>query len=300
MWESAPIDGLIDTGDAMGSGLPTEGEQQSLYTLGYERSEQRRMGGRTANQAAHFVLPYLRSGMRVLDCGCGPGSITIGLAMAVAPGEVVGIDVEPRQLEVAQSRAEEQGIGNVRFEEASAYHLPFPDGAFDAVFAHAVLAHLRDPLAALLEFRRILNRRGVVGVSDLDWGAVLWEPSTPLLAQARDLLLRVREHTGSPFYARHQRRLLLEAGFASSESSTTPTYQTYAGTADETRRWAATVMRWLRESAFVEVALSQNWTDRDRLDAMIAEVQVWGERPDAFFGVLTCSAVGCVGADAEA
>jgi len=287
-------------GDVTEPGLRAEGDPKDLYTLGYDPREQRRMGGRTVSQAAHFVLPYLRPGMRVLDCGCGPGSITIGLAKAVAPGEVVGIDVEPRQVVVAQAHAEEHGIGNVRFEEASAYHLPFPEGAFDAVFAHAVLAHLRHPLRALREFRRVLNERGVVGVSDLDWGAVLWEPATPLLRDARDLLLRVRDHTGSPYYARHQRRFLLEAGFASSEASTTPTYQTYAGTIDETRRWAATVMQWFQGPALVEVALSHNWANQDELDAMIAEVQAWGEQPDAFFGVLTCSAVGRAGADASA
>jgi len=298
--ELASREGSIDMGDVTGPGLRAEGGPEDLYTLGYDPREQRRMGGRTASQAAHFVLPYLRTGMRVLDCGCGPGSITIGLATLVAPGEVVGIDVEPRQVAVAQARAKENGIGNVRFEEASAYHLPFPDGAFDAVFAHAVLAHLRHPLGALLEFRRVLNQRGVVGVSDLDWGTVLWELSTPVLTEARNLLLRVRNHTGSPYYARHQRRLLLEAGFASSEAATTATYQTYAGTIDETRRWAATVTRWLQEPAFAEMVVSQKWASQDGLDAMIAAVQEWGEQPDSFFGVLTCSAVGWVGGNASA
>ena len=54
---------------------------------------------RMASQEAAFLLPHLRAGMHVLDAGCGPGSITLGLAAAVAPGEVVGIDIQPSQVE---------------------------------------------------------------------------------------------------------------------------------------------------------------------------------------------------------
>ena len=60
------------------------------------------MALRTASQEAAFFLPSLRPGIRVLDLGCGPGSITLGLAEAVAPGEVVGVDFQPSQ--VAQAR----------------------------------------------------------------------------------------------------------------------------------------------------------------------------------------------------
>ena len=47
---------------------------------------------RTAAENAAFFLPYLRPGLRLLDVGSGPGSITLGLAEAVAPGEAVGIE----------------------------------------------------------------------------------------------------------------------------------------------------------------------------------------------------------------
>jgi ubiquinone/menaquinone biosynthesis C-methylase UbiE len=58
---------------------------------------------RTAVQQAAFFLPHLRlrPGMSLLGCGCGPGTITTGLAQAVAPGQVVGIDIEPNLVEHA-------------------------------------------------------------------------------------------------------------------------------------------------------------------------------------------------------
>src|SRR5258708_6746577 len=93
---------------------------------------------RTAAREAAFLLPHLQPGMRLLDCGFGPGTITLGLAEFVAPGEVVGVDLEARQVDAARRRADDQGITNVRFERGDLYALPFPDASFDVVFANAV------------------------------------------------------------------------------------------------------------------------------------------------------------------
>ena len=91
-----------------------------------------------AREAA-FFLPYIRPGMTLLDCGCGPGSITLELAEALAPGEVLGIDRDSSRIEIATRLASERGVANVRFQTADVLELPFPDARFDAVFAHAVL-----------------------------------------------------------------------------------------------------------------------------------------------------------------
>ncbi|MGI9146109.1 MAG: methyltransferase domain-containing protein [Chloroflexota bacterium] len=61
--------------------------------------------------------------MRMLDCGCGPGSITIGLAAAVAPGHTIGIDLQAPQLERGRLTAAEQSVLNVRFELGSVYRV---------------------------------------------------------------------------------------------------------------------------------------------------------------------------------
>src|SRR6516165_8360661 len=106
----------------------------------------RRTGG-----AAAFLAPQLRAGMRLIDCGCGPGSITVDLARAVAPGDAIGIDLRADALAQGRTLARERGIANVAFQAASVYQLPYTDGSFDAAFACAVLQHLAAPIAALRE-----------------------------------------------------------------------------------------------------------------------------------------------------
>lgn len=154
------------------------------------------MALRTAAKEGAFFLPFLRPGMRVLDLGCGPGSITLGLAQAVAPGEAIGVDLQPSQVAQAQALGAARGVMNVRFEVADVYQLPFPDGSFDAVFGNAVLMHLRKPVPALVEVRRVLDPGGIVGVRDCDWGGRIHAPMTPLFDHWYTLTVRVRQRNG--------------------------------------------------------------------------------------------------------
>ena len=131
------------------------------------RSFEAQLEERTASVDAAFLLPHLRSGMRVLDVGCGPGTITLGLAQSVAPGEVVGVDLQESMVERARALAAERGIANVRFDLADAYELPFPDRSFDAALEHRVLMHLADPIRGLREVRRVLRPGGVLGLLSL-------------------------------------------------------------------------------------------------------------------------------------
>jgi ubiquinone/menaquinone biosynthesis C-methylase UbiE len=267
--------------------------EAEIYTYGYSQEHRRFLGMRTAKGEAAFFLPYLRPGMRLLDCGCGVGSITVGLAEAVAAGEVVGVDREPGQIELARQRAQEQRVTNVRFEVGNVYALPFPDASFDAAFAHTVLEHLSDPLRALKEMRRVLKPGGIVGIKDPDYGTQLIEPSTPLIRDALALYRRVASVNGaSPYYARHQRRLLQEAGFARSEGFAAVIC---LGSLEATRQaYELAFKPWLTEPTFVHTALDHKFVDQATLAAMLLACQRWSELPDAYYTLTHCAAVGWV------
>ena len=262
------------------------------YSHGDNRGFDAHMADRTAGTDAAFFFPHLRPGMRLLDCGCGPGTITLGLAAAVAPGEVVGVDLRPEMVAAATALATERGVTTVRFEVGDIYALPFPDGAFDAAFAAQVLFHLREPLAALKELRRVLAPGGVLGIRDNDVALAIRTPSSPALERLNELRRRVLAHNGaSPHYARNQRALLLEAGFVRSEAKATIFS---VGTAESTRREAAAAAVMLR--SVLETATEQGWTTPAEAEALLEELARWGERPDAFHvrGPM-CEAVGWVG-----
>ena len=73
---------------------------------GYDAADvQRSYTNRDAVQVANFLVPHLSEGMSVLDCGCGPGPLTLGFAEIVAPGRVVGIDIEPTMIDQANQLA---------------------------------------------------------------------------------------------------------------------------------------------------------------------------------------------------
>ena len=268
------------------------GVRSEQYIHGYSTEMQRFHSQRTAAAEAAFFLPHLRPGMAVLDCGCGPGSITIDMAEVVTPGSVIGIDLAQAQIEHARTLATARGVANVSFEVGDLYHLRFPDRSFDAAFAHNVLEHLRDPLSALVEMRRVLRPGGVVGILDDDWGAYVWEPATPLLKQGIDLFLKVAEqHGANLFYARHQKRLLREAGFVRIEGHAMA--RCY-GSPERLGLFVEAAVRQFQDAAFVRTVRERGWADQETLDAVIGAVRAWGADPDAYRAILCPAALGWV------
>src|SRR5215471_21044079 len=122
--------------------------RRETYTHGHAPAVVQQHAQRTADEAAAFLLPELEPGMTLLDVGCGPGSITRGLAERVAPGQVVGVDLSRETLAAARQDAAARGLTNLQYEEGSVYRLSHAEGSFDVVYAHQVIQHLREPAAA--------------------------------------------------------------------------------------------------------------------------------------------------------
>lgn len=105
------------------------------------------------------VVARLEAGARVADVGCGAGAAALTMAGAYPESDFTGFDLDPRAVELASRRAAEIGLGNVRFEVASADDIP-TDPGFDLITAFDVVHDLADPAGALARFREALDAGG--------------------------------------------------------------------------------------------------------------------------------------------
>jgi ubiquinone/menaquinone biosynthesis C-methylase UbiE len=257
------------------------------YTL-QDQSHRQFIEQRRASVQASFLIPHLRPGMRLLDCGCGAGAITVGLAEIVAPGEVVGVDQDTQQIELARQRAADQGISNLTFESANVYTLPFPDASFDAVYSNAVFEHLADPAAALREFKRVVKVGGVVGVR-CSAGGDITAPADPLLERGFDYVKRLYQHNGGDISCGSRLRPLFhEAGLSRIEAGAS--YECYA-TLEKTRQWANMVAR-VYEGRVGQQMIEIGLTNKEELAEIVDASTRWGEDPGAFLGRSWGHAVG--------
>ena len=115
-----------------------------------------------AYREAYLELLDLPSGAAVLEVGCGTGAVTRAIAASEGfDGTVTGIDQSADFIHLARTFAAEEGVAErVRFDVADAHELPFPDASFDAVVAHTLISHVRDPLTVLAEAARVVRPGG--------------------------------------------------------------------------------------------------------------------------------------------
>lgn len=88
---------------------------REFYTPGHDRNAESFMARRSLESHGSFSIPYLQRGLSVLDCGCGPGTMTSGIAAHVEPGKVIGVDVAQSQIDRATAQVTEAGLSNAAF-----------------------------------------------------------------------------------------------------------------------------------------------------------------------------------------
>lgn len=185
----------------MSKGFTTSGPDKDTYTHGYAPAVTASHGRRSATRSARHLLPHLRPGMRVLDVGCGPGSVTWGFLEHVPGGLVVGLDVEDVVLEMARANLEqhqqqESRPAEGRVVKGSVYSLPFRSNSFDVCHAHQVLQHLTQPVSALAEMLRVLAPGGILSLREADYQSMLCYPEDPLIDRWRHVVRAVATHNG--------------------------------------------------------------------------------------------------------
>ncbi len=258
---------------------------QHAYTHGHHESVLRSHRWRTAENSAGYLLPLLEPGMRVLDVGCGPGTITMDLCEIVgATGRVTALERTEDALALARDEAGRRGVTNLDLTVGDVTALELPDDAFDVVHAHQVLQHVDQPVQSLREMRRVCRPGGVVAARDSDYGAFVWHPQVAEL----DRWLEVYEQVARSNLAEPQagRRLLswaLEAGF----TDVTAGSSTWCfATAEDRAWWGGLWADRVVGSDLARQAVAAGIATEDDLAQISAGWRRWAEQRDGWFSVL--------------
>jgi SAM-dependent methyltransferase len=154
---------------------------------------------------------HLFPGAVALELGCGPGMLLEGVTERVgAEGRLVGLDLNPHFVSVAERRAEMLMLSNARFLTGDCHALPCADGEFDAVLAERLLMHVAPIADVVAEVARVLSIGGRAVFCDHDpYTAFAAGPEPTITAR---VLASAASVYASPLAARETARECVAAG----------------------------------------------------------------------------------------
>ena len=128
------------------------------------------MGGARAREEL-VKQANIQPNQRVLDLGCGTGTLVVLLKRKYPAAEIVGIDPDPKALQRAQKKVRRAGVA-VQLDEGFADELPYDEGTFDRVVSSFMLHHLEEPERekTLREVLRVLKPGGSFHLLDFAGG----------------------------------------------------------------------------------------------------------------------------------
>lgn len=257
--------------------------EAAVYTHGHHASVLRSHSIRTALNSASFLLPHLKPDMKILDIGCGPGTITVDLAEYVPQGHVTGLERVSDVLPGAQALADSRGIKNISFVVGDGNGLTYPEESFDVVFCHQVLQHVADPIGMLKEMKRVAKKGGIVAARDADYSVFMWFPETEGLRHWQDLYDRVaRKNGGEPNAGRFLHSWARQAGFVEMKHSVSSWAY---GQRSEVAWWSETWQERALKSSFATTALEGGLATVEDLERISKSWKAWGEDVDAFISI---------------
>ena len=260
------------------------------YTMGYSPEFLQLLYRRNAQTHAGYLLPHVRAGCRVLDFGCGPVTITVGLAQAADPGEVHGVDMEESQIELARAAAADGGHDNTTFHVGNVYELPFDDDYFDVAHCRAVLMHVPDAQRALREVHRVLKPGGMIASRELIASCSFNKPTGETLPEAWATFIKMLvANGGHPEMGKELKSHLLGAGFW--DVSASGAFD-FFGSAADVAFLHTFISGWFFTPEVVAAATRYGLAMQEQFDRWRIEFDQWKDEPGAVGGLAFGEATG--------
>ncbi|SJX64565.1 uncharacterized protein SRS1_15382 [Sporisorium reilianum f. sp. reilianum] len=273
------------------------------YTQGYSEAVLRSHASRTAETSAAFLLPHIKPDAKILDIGCGPGTITTSFAKYVPEGSIVGTDYSAevvaeaqkrlkQLMEEAKSDAERKAAQRCSFQQASVFELPYADDTFDVVYCHQMLLHLPEPVKALKEMRRVCKRGGLVAAREADFSSTVMYPETETFKLWLDTSTAIYRSIGAePDAGRRLVSWAIDAGYpAGAEHITFSSSNQAYGGQPNAKFWGQMWSERIAAESWKKQALETGKVTEEQIDQMAQDYVKWGDMPDGVF-VMICGEV---------
>jgi len=200
-----------------------------------EECERLEFQARIANIERHLRHLPIAPDDRVLDAGCGSGSMARLIARSFPGAEIVGVDMRQQYLDFAAARARGEGLDNLTFRQADVFALPFADASFDVVWAKYLMQWMKDLRLPLAEIRRVTRPGGLVVSCDLDG---IFVDHFPIAAEFERQVREVMAALADCDVGRKVAPAMLGLGFEDvGVEIETDTVFTVIGSIDPQRRW---------------------------------------------------------------
>ena len=256
------------------------------YTMGFSEGILESLRRYTAQASASHLLPYLRPGLRVLDFGCGPGTISAGLARAIHPGELHGVDMEVSQIELARNVAKAYGQDNAIFHVGDVTALPFEDNFFDVAHCHNVLMHVPNTQAVLSEAKRVLKPGGIISCREMICESSFTHPDFGVIRKAWDMFEDLLEaDEGHAQMGKEIKAQLLKAEF--DNVRTTASFDTFS-TPSDIEFIFDLANEWFLSPEITEAAIKYGAATEKLCNDIKVAYERWREHP----GAVCCVAFG--------
>lgn len=224
---------------------------------------------RSASDSAAFLLPHLRPDMRLLDVGCGPGTITADLATHVA--HATGVDAAPQQ-----------PPSGVEFIQSDAESLPFEDNTFDVAFAAQALHHVPNPVSALQEMQRVVKPGGIIASREVDYGAMTWYPANQGISRWRAIFSVIAALSDmEPNAGRHLPTWFTHAGLTDLQVSSST--WTYASTEERETLATSWITRTQEDNYRQRASEALNEDPTEAINSIVEGWNAWKDTPGALF-----------------
>lgn len=142
----------------------------------------------------------LKSGMNVIEIGCGTGIMTTWIAKQVGGnGRVVAIDASIEQLKYAEINAKKQGLLNIEFVNVNAEEINFKKNSFDFAYSKLLLMHLQNPAYVLNKLYELLKSKGILSCEEPTAASLLTHPHHKIIEKMNKHFIQLGEKRGMDF-----------------------------------------------------------------------------------------------------